>query len=450
MCWFSACKTADVVRQDAPKPPEQYNAPAVQELIASTLSIPVNISVDEVVRKLNAQLSSAALYEDYSYTDNGNDGLMMNVWKSRDLTVNLSGNTVKYRVPLKLWMKKSLVVGDAEAEGELALGFKTRYEINADWTLSTRTEVEYHEWLAKPVLKTGLGNINIESLANIVLNRSKKTLVAELDKIVATQLSLRPYVEEVWKAIQEPTLLSEEYKMWVKTTPQSIGMTPLATDFRSIKAKITVECLNDVSFGDKPVFRENAALPNLRLLTEAPDDFQLRFVTDVPYSEAERLAKNSMTGYVMESGKRKVRVEDIQLWGNGNRLVINTKLSGSFNGNIYFIGRPVFNAAKNQVEVADLDFHLDTRNFLFRSASWLFQGSIARQMRQSMVFPLHENLATLKSSVQETLNRYEIQPGVVLTGALDTVGVEAVNLTTAGIRVDLLSKGRVKVDVEGL
>ncbi|MBP6828415.1 MAG: DUF4403 family protein [Saprospiraceae bacterium] len=320
MFLFPFCKTASYT--DAPKPPENYN-PADEPPLVSNLVIPVSISIQDLGNSLNSRLSGKALYEDYSYSDNGNDGLMLTVWKSQDITMFLSGNTLKYRLPLKLWMKKNLLVTDAEAEAELALNMKTTFSINEDWSLSTQTDVEYHEWLSKPRLKTGIGDINIESLANLALNRSKKNLSQTLDRFVSQQLTLKPYVQDVWNALQEPILLDSTYRMWVKTTPTSIGMTPVTSDWNNIKAKIAVECLNDVTFGEKPWFRENSSLPNLQHLVDAPDDFQVRVATDVPFPEAERIAKNMMTGQVFESGKNKVKIEDIQLWGNNDRLVVN-------------------------------------------------------------------------------------------------------------------------------
>lgn len=445
---FPFCKSSKVT--DAPKPPETYGAVAEQPIV-STLTIPVSISVDDLVRSLNTKFSNQALFEDYSFTDNGNDGLMMNAWKSQDITLFLSGNTIKYRVPLKIWLKKELLLGAAaEAEGDLALSFKTTFSILPDWSLSTQTEVEYHEWISRPVLKTGLGNISVETIANLALNRSKKTLAKTLDQVVSQQISLKPYVQEAWTAIQEPMLFDTAYQMWVKTTPIGIAMTPLSTLNNVIKAKIAVECHNDVQFGAKPLFRENANVPPLRQIEDAPDEFVIRVATDVPYPEAESIAKGMMKGQVFESGKKKVKVEDIQLWGNNEKIVVNTKLSGSFNGNIYFMGRPAFNAVKNQIEVQDLDFHVDTKNFLHRSAAWIFQGAIRKQMAAAMAFPMDENIKSMKSAIQETLNYYEIQPGVVLRGTLDSVSVENVRLTPTSIRVNLFSKGKVNVDVKGL
>ncbi len=448
MFFFPFCKSTKYT--DAPKPPEQYNstfeAPSV-----STLTIPVSIYTADLIRSINAQMTGKALYEDYSFTDNNNDGLMFNAWKSQDISLFFNGNAIKYRVPLKLWMKKDLVLGAAaEAEAELALNFKTTFSINPDWSIKTQTDVEYHEWLSKPVLKTGLGNISVETLANLALNRSKKTLSQTLDNFVSQRISLRPSVQSVWSSIQEPILLDSTYQMWVKTTPTGISMTPITTSNDAIRTKIAIECLNDVSFGEKPSFRENSQLPELRLAQEVPDDFQVRVATDVPFPEAERLARNMMVGQVFESGGKKVKVEDIKLWGNNDKIVVNSRLSGSFNGNIYFIGRPEYNAQKTQIEVKDLDFHIDTKNFLHRSAAWIFQGSIKKQMAASMTFPLEENINTLKASLQQSLTNYVIQPGTVLNGTVEQLNVESTYITPNSIRVNLFSKGKVNVEVKGL
>jgi len=443
---FFSCKSSQYT--SAPNPGEQYST-YVEEPLISAMTIPVNIAVDDLVKSLNARLQGV-LYEDKSFSDNGNDNLMLRLTKAQPITMFLAGNSFKYRVPLKIWAKQKLLLGAAEVEGDLALNLKTTYGINPDWSLSTQTTVEYHEWLSKPVLKTGLGDLNIESLANLMLNRSKTTLSQSLDRIVSQQFSLRPFVQSAWNSLQNPVLLNEQYQMWIKTTPVSIGITPLVADGNNLRAKISVECHNDVTIGEKPAFRANSSLPNLRKLDDAPDEFQVRVATDVPFPEAERLARASMVGQVFESGKKKVTVDELKLWGNNDRVVANAKLSGSFNGNIFFIGKPVMNPAKNRIEMADLDFHVETRNFLHKTAAWLFSGTIKKRMAESMNFPLEENISQLRTSVQETLRHYEIQPGILLTGNLDSLTVDRTRVTPTGIRVELYSKGKVNVDVKGL
>ncbi|MFN5237534.1 MAG: DUF4403 family protein, partial [Bacteroidota bacterium] len=424
-----------------PKPQESYNKYEDTPLL-SYLTIPVLITVDDLVYSLNKSTSGEALYEDFSYSDNNNDGLMLSIWKSKNISLSFYGNTIKYRIPLKIWVKKDLLFGAAaEAEGELALNFKTTYRLNTDWTITTQTEVEWHEWLTRPVLKTGLGSISVETIANVALNRSKRALAQALDEYVSQEINLRPYVQSAWNAIQEPVLLDEQYQMWTKTTPLSISMTPIQTVGNAIQAKIAIECMNDVTFGKQPAFRSNSILPGLTLVDDVPEEFMMQFAAEVPFPEAERLAREAMAGQTFESGKKKVKIEDVRLWGSDDKVVVNTRLSGSFNGEIYFIGKPEFNPIDNSLEVKDLDFHVDTRNTLLRSASWLFKGSIRKKMASAMTFPLAENIGAVRSSAQEALTNYEIQPGILLNGRLDSVGVQQVRVTPAGIRADLFSKG---------
>lgn len=443
--FFCHCKSAKIT--NAPKPNESYSHMTDTPPL-STISIPVSISVDDMNKTINNSLPYV-LYDDNSFSG---DNLMVRVTRSnKRIELNMSGNTLKYNVPVRMWIKQNLLVGSAEAEGELNLGMRTTYQINSDWTLRTQTSVDYHEWLQKPVLRTGFGNVNIESLANIAVNQSKSYITREIDKYVSERFSFRQYVEEAWNALQAPILLDPTYQMWVKTTPQTIGMTPIQADFRAMQAKIGVECINEVTFGEKPAFRQNANLPNLTFLPEnTPDEFSARIIADVPFPEAERLAKQFVLGQEFTSGKYKVKVDDLKIWGNNDKLVVNTLLSGSFNGNIYFTGKPVYNKEKNQIEVSDLDFHLDTKNFLHQSAAWMFSGPIKNQMRKAMAFPLTENIEFAKQMAQQTLSHYEIQPGIVLTGNINDISVNDTKVTPQGILVYILTTGTVRVDVKGL
>ncbi|MFM8489733.1 MAG: DUF4403 family protein, partial [Bacteroidota bacterium] len=307
-----------------------------------------------------------------------------------------------------------------------------------------------HEWLTRPALKTGLGSISVETIANVALNRSKRAIAQALDEYVSEEINLRPYVQSAWNAVQEPVLLDEQYQMWTKTTPLSISMTPIQTVGNAIQAKIAIECMNDVTFGKEPSFRPNSVLPGLTLVDDVPDEFTMQFAAEVPFPEAERLAREAMTGQTFESGKNKVKIEDVRLWGSDDKVVVNTRLSGSINGDIYFIGKPEFNPADNSLEVKDLDFHVDTKNTLLRSASWLFKGPIRKKMAAAMTFPLAGNIGAVRSSAQQALTNYEIQPCILLNGTLDSIGGQQVRVTPAGIRADLYSKGKVGIDVKGL
>jgi hypothetical protein len=444
---FTACKSQKSLEPSAPT--EHYQDHDDVPLV-STIMIPIHITKWELNKLIDTKLAGP-LYEDYSYDDQGGDEMMMNLWKNGPVEVEVFSNVIKYKIPLKYWLKKKLLIGEAESEGAFEISFRTTYTLNSDWTIHTNTITEYHTWTKAPVIKTGWGDITIQWIANLLVNRSKAEISGEIDKIFKESLNLKAMVAETWLTLQSPTLISPEYQMWMKVTPQSIATTPLYSNGEAIVAKIGLNCVADVTFGEKPSFRKNQDLPNLEVAEYINDDaFQMRVLTDITYEEAERLANLTMKGYVIEAtGGKKVTVEGIHLFGNGNELVVKTKLSGAFNGNIYFTGTPVYDTLTNAITLANFNYDLETRNFLHRTANWLFSGTIKKKMQESMSFPLEENIASLRTSVQGALSNFQITQGVMLRGQLKDVKVLDTKLMQNSIRVVLFCDGKVHVDVEG-
>ncbi len=445
LAFFARCKTGSgAVQSTVQKPAESYD-PFADKPLVSTINIPVNISQTELETAVNAQLTDL-IYEDGNLED---DGLMLRAWKIQPVTLSLSGNEIRYRVPLNIWVKKKLGFTAADVDGDIALSFKTIFNIKEDWSLETWTQIERHDWLKKPKLKTSVWDVPVETIANIVLSKAKGPLSASIDELVRSQISLRPAVAAAWEALQTPSLLSEEYRMWVKTTPLSMTVAPFRSSNGAIQTNIGVEAISEVTMGEKPAFRSNSALPPFRFSNVIKDDFAMQITTDVPFSEAEALAKKMMVGQVFSGGGKTVKVEDIELFGQQEKMVIGAQLSGAVRGKIYFIGKPFFDSTTNAIKMQNLDYHLETKNFLIKSAGWLFKGPIKNQMQKAMTFPLEENVNELKKSITQTLERYEIKPGVVLSGQLEDVRFERCYLTQQSIRVDLSSRGRLSVDMKG-
>ncbi len=441
------CRTA--ARTNAPNPGEQYLTEVATSPPLSSITLPIAVPVRQLVDALNRR-TQGLLYEDNSFSDNGGDGLMLRLWRTQSLEIALLPEAVRYRVPLKVWLKKQLLWEEVEIEGELELGLKTTFDISPDWSLRTQTAVEFHEWHSAPKLKTALGDINLQLLANLMLQQSKASLAQTLDRLLQQQVNLRYYAQMAWEALQKPVLLDTAQQLWVKTTPLSIGMLPLITAGDELRTVVSISGHSEVVVGEPPALRPSTALPLLQRLSEAKDEFIVRLSVRVPFAEAERRARALTVGQVFSSGKKQVTVQNVRLWGNGDRLVINTTLSGFFNGEVYLIGRPMLNAAKNCIEIIDLDFHAETRNVLHRTAAWLFSSSFERRIQQALVFPLEENLQALRSSAQQSLREYVIQPGVVLHGTVDTLAVERTRITSAGICADLFTKGQARLKVNSL
>lgn len=436
------------------KPSQQLTAPMemyddnIAELPISLLNIPVDISLRDLDRSLNESLQGL-IYEDKNINDG--DKMMVKARKVQNITIETDGLALVYRVPLGLWIKYDTGLGHVEADAELVMNFRTAFSIDEGWNLQTYSQLERHEWLKSPKVRMGFVSLPVGFISDLVIRRSQGRINKAIDDMVAEQLQLRPLVEAAWQKTFEPMLVAPAYNTWLSIHPQSISMTPLEMGQYNIRSTIVVAARPGVSVGEQPRAERVQPLPKFQYALGDPgDDFNLYINTEVSFKEAERLAKANLVGQTFAQGSRAVRVEDIQLYGQGQNIVVNTRLSGSYEGSIYFMGRPVYNPRSNSIDLEDMDFSLETKNALFKSAGWLLKSTILKKVQENMDFLLDYNLREIQTQMEEQLKEYKFSEGVKLRGSLSAFQIQNAWVTKDAIRVFLGMNGKVNVLVEGL
>lgn len=435
-----ACKTAQPV-----KPSETYTERA--ETKPSVVNIPIRISTKALENAINKQLDTV-IYEDNRIEE---DGYTIKAEKREKITLNVTGNQISYKVPLKLFIAKDLGFTSVNARASLALQFLTDFTVKKDWKLETVTQVQTYEWLEQPRVQLGGFSIPVQFIGSLILNRSKETISKAIDEQLKQNFDLRVYVEEAWKQLHEPVQLSEEYNTWVLINPQRLSMTPITKSGDTISSTIIAQSLPVVRVGEKPKVPKPSRLPDFSYTASLQEtDFQIFLNTEIPYERAQELALANLKGESFSSGKLKAVIEDLKLYGQDENLVVEVGLSGSYKGNIYLTGKPQFNANRNAIDISNLDYTLDTRNFLFRSAGWLFKSNLKRRIQENMDFYMDYNLTEIKTQVQQELSNYQIAPGILLKGNLRELNLQDAWLTPEGIRVTLGMNGKLDVRVDEL
>jgi Domain of unknown function (DUF4403) len=443
---FSSCGST---KNQPQRPMEIYQAPIDVPLSVSTVNIPVRLNAAEIERLLNNKLNGV-IYEDKNLDD---DGLMMKAIKSQNINIRLDGLQMTYRVPLKLWVFKKIIANrGVEAEGEIALNFKTTINIAGDWSVEPYTELVGYDWIKNMAVKTGFGNLDVKYIANIIIDRSKYTLTSTIDQQLKGQFQIKNSLAEAWQLMQRPVNIPSSYgAWWVKLTPQSIAMTPFKTTGDIIESVITATSIAEVIAGsEKPNFRPNTYLPPFQLGYSTLNEFAVNLTTDISMKEAEGMAKNFSVGQKFYPGGKEIQVKDIQLFGQNDKIVVNTKFSGSYEGSLYLIGKPVFNVLKNSIELQDLDYDLQSKDFLLKSAKWMFDKTILKKMKEACVFPLDENVKFFKTMMNDQLRNYKFNNNVILKGIVNDLKVNRIQIVEGNIKIFVSSTGTLSLDVNGL
>ena len=161
------------------------------------------------------------------------------------------------------------------------------------------------------------------------------------------------------------------------------------------------------------------------------------------------MTKN-FAGQEFDSGSKKVKVQNVGIWHKNGKMVIALDLLGTVNGTIYLTGFPQYNEQTKEVYFDKLDYALDTKNKLMRTANWLAQGLVLRKIQESCRYSIVPNLEEGKQNIAAYLKNYSPMPGVFVNGKMEDIQFDKIQLTNKAIIAFIKINGKVNVSVDGL
>jgi hypothetical protein len=426
--------------------------PVVFEKKPSVISIPIDISIEDLQGKINSGMPNL-IYEDNSFEDNQNDELKAKVWRKGNLIfTSVVNDVLTYEVPLKVWAQKRIsVLGVSQApatEFELKLKFSSKFGITSDYSIQTATSGLGYEWITKPVLKYSY----IESVIGKLISNNLATFSKQIDQTIKDNYSLKPYVLEAWNTAQKPFLASEEYNTWVKLEPLDVYFTPLKAVGKSLKSTFGLKIFVETLVGT-PVYtpKQILSIPNLKSVSSISDVFEVQLFNVISYEEATKISRNMFVGqiYDFKNGKYKIEVTDIEIKADGEYLSLITTTKGNFKGQIFLKGIPVYDPVKKLVVLTNTELDIKTKNILHKAGAWLLEGTLEKRIENEFGLPVTDIIEFGKQSVLQTINS-EISKGIRMKGEIFSVVPDQVKVAQNGILATVIAKAKVELVVKGM
>jgi hypothetical protein len=444
-----SCSTSKKVE----KPTESY-LPDTVSLPPSFITIPIETSVADLEKILNKQISGL-IYEDNSLDDNGGDNLMVKAWKLGDIRLNLNDNVLSYSVPLKLWIKAGWKISKfgfevsdyREVDAAIALKFKSTITLNPDWTVKSVTVADGYEWISSPVLKVGPVDVPITFIANLILKANQAKLSAAIDKSVKENISLKSYISAAWDALQQPRKVNDTYNMWVKVMPEAILSNPLSGKDGKILHTVSIKAVTQAFVGEEPAKSPKTSLPALSIQNKIPSEFSINMYTELPFPKINEFAREYMLGQIFTEGKYSIKVENIDLYGSNDKLVIHLVLSGSYKGDLYLEGLPFYNAEIQAIQLKNLDYHVKTKDILIKSAAWIFKSKMLNTLSQNISLPMGEQLKAARTMTESNFKDNILAEGVFLNAKLKDFDILDIGLSKESMRCLVGINGRLSLSI---
>lgn len=444
---LAGCKQTIVVT----KPAENYIPRTSYDKQVSVINIPIEIPVAELEKQINKYITGT-IYEDKSFTDNDGDNLKCLVKKYSPIKMDALQNRVKITLPLEIsgaYQKMGAVIN---FKGILSTTYVTAITFEDNWKLKTVTKSNGYEWIKSPKIDLGLFDMPVTWVADAVMKGQDNYINETIDDAIKQYVNLRELTQPAFAALVQPINVSEAYKSWFKITPLEANITQLNAADKKIKFTLGLKANTETFIGKQPAPADISKGVEMRVSKELPSDFNLGLVAVTPYADASEIMNEQFvkSGYEYKEGKYHLKFTKMNLYGQNDKMVVEVGMLGSVNGDIYLIGTPYYDAASRSIKMKDLDFDLDTKQKLLKTANWLAHGKITKIMQQSMVFPIGEQLDEAKKEAQSYFNNYQPVKGVFLNGKLDKLEASDVYLISDAIVAVISVGGNVNVKIDGM
>jgi len=444
-----SCATTQKI--EALKPLPSDDSPMVYKNKTSFIALPVEISVNEIENQLNKSLEGL-IYEDDNLED---DQTQMKIWKTGKIKLTEKNGVITSEIPLKIWSKFKY--------GTEYLGLNDTRQINLDgtiileskahlvnWKLTTTSKLKDFNWNESPSILVAGRKIPITYIINPTLSIFKSKVSKMIDDAIDKSCDFKPQVLETLGVISKPFLSSDAYETWFKLIPIELYVTDAVLKNGKITMDMGLKCDMQTMVGMEPKYTYDPAKIALKPVSRMPEKVTVSVAAVSTYESASKIITKNFKGQEFASGNRKVTVQNVDIWQKDKKIIIALNLTGSLNGTIYLSGYPNFNALTKEIYFDELNYVLNTKNVLLKSANWLLQGTILNKIKESCRYSIQENLDEGRKNMEPYLNNYSPMKGVLVNGSLEDFNFEKVELTNKAIIAFITTSGRMNIKIDGL
>ncbi len=435
------------------KPEADLAAELVYDKEISNLNIPISIKLQDIENQTNKFLTGL-IYDDNKLED---DNILLKVWKDAPIKIIEEKGKIKVILPLKIWTKVrygSSVLG-MDLYDTRELNFNGVVTLVSDvslsnWQLQTKTVIKSIDWKQDPTINIAGKAIPISYLMNSTLNYFKSTIEKNVDEAIRKSVNFKPQILDALDKISNPILVNPQYETWFLMTPVSLNVTESKIQQEAILFDLGITCTMETMVG-KPLLKQfNTAQIVLKNVPKLDKEFSTALMVVSPYFEASKLITENFKGHEFVSGKNKVNVQKVDLWHKNGKMIVALDLIGTINGTVYLSGIPKYDEQKGDIYFDELDYILNTKNALMKTANWLAQGIVLKKIKENAKYSIKSDIDNAKLEMEKYLKNYSPSSGVFINGKIDEIVFQKIQLTNQAIISTIKTSGKINVIVNGL
>lgn len=470
ICLSTACSTKkQVVNPKAPQrstPTQAQRGGSIQaNPPVSIIKMPISIPIAALADRVNQEMPvGSAMYSEDQYSPvSGFKALAykLAIWKIGNVKLRGEGDYLYTSLPLRANVsikENSRILGalrkkPIESEVALWVNVRTKVGLSNNWELQTKTELLGYDWVEEPTINMLGASLKVTRIADAALNRMLPGVMPQIDQMISEQADFKKLLNDSWAEIQEPYLVTQNpAPVWLRLEPLEVMMTPMRAVNNVFQVAVGVKMVSETIIGDRPASpRSMAPLPPISKVNSLDDAFSIYLSAGISYDDLTQLAQQQLVGqtYHYRKGKKSVKVQHVEVYPSGNELVASIYLKGNINGRVFLRGRPTYDPQSELLYMNGLDFDLESKNVLLKTADWLAHRAFIRKMDEYMRFDLTEQLMEVKQEANTVMHRLPLGDYATFVGELVDLYPQQILLTDQGVETVVEARGKAKVILMG-
>ena len=436
---------------EALKPSPSNDNPVVFKNKVSFIAMPVEITLKDLEQQLNKNVNGL-IYNDSILND---DKTEMKIWKTAPIKLSEKEGNIVSVIPLKIWAKFKYGTDfmglndtrEINLNGIITLNSKTHL---TNWKLTTTSKIEDFEWSESPTILVAGKNVPITYIINPTLSLFKSKISKKIDEAIDKTCDFKPHVLDALDKLSNPLLTSEQYETWFKMVPIELYVTEAKLTKTKILLNMGLKCNMQTMVGQKPKSGFDASKIALKPVEKIPDNTTVSVVAVSTFESASKIVTKNFQGQEFASGSRKITVQKVDLWQKDGKMIIALDVLGSINGTIYLSGIPNYNPITKEIYFEQMEYVLNTKSVLMKSANWLLHGTILKSIQANCRYSIKGNLEEGKQNMKPYLSNYSPMKGVFVNGTINDFEFEKVELTDKAIIAFITTSGKMDIKIDGL
>lgn len=446
-----SCSTTQKIATYKPEPDDA--SPLIYDNIPSFINLPITIKLKEIENQTNAFLKGV-IYEDNTIED---DDYTIKVMKSAPISLINNNGKMETILPLKVVLNYRYGISKFGVSlfdiREFNLNGKVNLSSNVsltNWKLNTVTELKSIDWNETPTISIAGKSVAITYLINPAIRLFKSKIEKNIDDAIKKSLDFKPNVLDALDKICVPSLINPEYESWLRIVPLELYTTEAKLKKENIELEMGLKCNIETLIGNQPENKFDSNKIILKPVSSMPNKIAANILAVSTYKDASKIMTKNFLGKEFGSSGKKVTVQNVNLWHKNGKMVIALNLTGSLNGTIYLSGFPQYNTTTKEIYFDQLDYAIDTKSTLLRTANWLASSYVLKKIQESCRYSLQPNLDEGKQKMLGYMKNFSPMPGVYVNGTIGDIEFKKIQLTNKAIIAFLTVEGKINILVDGL